>query len=338
MSPYQHITKQLEREFIEHFEVSRDLVKTIDSELLNVNQELFFNRELSPLLHLFIKGYKTYRSAILLISQGYSQDAIVLCRTLQETLISSEYMLQDITDRSRSFMQYYFHAVDGYLEKLKTIDPDVPILTQTYTEDHASREWGNSKIKYRSEQIGRETEYDLLYTALSKVAHPVPMGFNYFMQEFNREEKEHFIINAGPGIIGSADAIHYVTYFMIQLLLAVTPKLFPNIKSFSVMLEEKRKTKLLFEQIIVRAIRIFNFEFPNLALPILKYQNENKIRVIDPIEKIQMVMDCSNVITNKTSFITVESLLGQALRIYQKICNNYSRYPNNPPTNLNAYI
>ncbi|KOP67243.1 hypothetical protein AMS62_19815 [Bacillus sp. FJAT-18019] len=338
MNPYQHITLQLEREFTEHLLVAKELVQTIDRELLNSEQELFFDRELSPLLHLFIKGYKTYRSGILLISQGYSQDALVLCRTLQETLISSEYMMQDISNRSRAFMQFYFHAIDGYIDKLKAIDRDVPILTQTYTEDHSSREWGNSKIKYRSEQIGREIEYDLLYTALSKVAHPVPMGLNYYMQVFNKNEEQYYILNAGPGVIASADAIHYITYFMIQLLLAVSPKLFPNIESFSVLLEKRRKSKLLIEQIIVRTIRIFNIEFPNLAIPMMKCHTQSNILVIDPIEEIKLVLDCSSVLSNEVNFITVESLLGQAFGIYKEICSHYTRYPNNPPENLNAYI
>ncbi|WP_138985591.1 DUF5677 domain-containing protein [Paenibacillus dendritiformis] len=338
LNPYQHITQQLEIEFKEHLIVSRELVQKVEIELLNAEQELFFDSELSPLLHLFIKGYKTYRSGILLILQGYSQDALVLCRTLQETLISSEYMLKDITKRSRAFMQFYFHAIDGYINKLKAIDPDIPILTQTYIEDHASKEWGNSKIKYRSEQIGREIEYDLLYTALSKVAHPVPMGFNYYMQEFNKKEEIYFILNAGPGIIGSADAIHYITYFMIQLLLAVSPKLFPNIESFFISLEKKRKSELLIEQIIVRTIRILNIEFPNITIPMMKYHNQSNILVFDPIEENELVIDCSSVLSNEPNFITVESLLGQALGIYKEICSHYTRYPDNPPVNLNAYI
>lgn len=338
MNPYQHITEQLEREFKEHLFIAKELVEVIDSELLNCKKETFFDSELSPLLHLFIKGYKTYRSGILLISQGYSQDALVLCRTLQETLISSEYMLQDLSNRSRAFMKFYFHAIDGYMDKLKSFDVNVPILTQTYTEDHASREWGNSKIKFRSEQIGREMEYDLLYTALSKVAHPVPMGFNYYMQEFKKNEEQYFILNAGPGVIASADAMHYITYFMIQLLLAVTPKLFPNIESFSNSLEKKRKNELLIEQIIVRTIRIFLMEFADQAIPMMKYQSQSHILVIDPIEKIELVMDCSSALSKEVNFITVESLLGQAYGIYKGICSNYDRYPKNPPENINAYI
>lgn len=338
MNPYQHITDQIEREFKEHFFVHRDIVNRIDNELINFKQDLFFNNQLSPLLHLFIKGYKTYRSGILLILQGYSQDALVLCRTLQEILISSEYMLQDLPDRSQTFMRFYFHAIEGYLEKLRSIDPSVPIVTQTYVENHASREWGNSRIKNRAEEIGREMEYDLFYTALSKVAHPVPMGLNYFMQELKKEDITYFKLNVGPGVIGSADAIHYLSYFMVQLLVAVTPQLFPNSLSFAASIEINRKTKLFCEQIIARTTRILSLEFPNKVLPMMKIQNANYIRIIDPIEKLELSLSFSNVPFKERKFITVESLLGQAVGVYTEICKNYNRYPNNPPKNINAYL
>src|SRR5262249_51187200 len=67
----------------------------------------------------YSKGLKTFRSIKLLCSHKFAEDAIILARSLFETLIHLLYMCQDPIPRTKLFMEYEHIAFKKMLDTHK---------------------------------------------------------------------------------------------------------------------------------------------------------------------------------------------------------------------------
>lgn len=328
------IEDNIKSRFSAHFELMELIIRKTGEALASMDSGSILSFPNVAVVPLILKAFKTFQAGELLIRKGYAQDALMLSRTLFEILVTLEYIEQDVPTRSESFMRYYFHQMDRYIQRLDGYSSGSRLITNRF-HTRPSRDWERISIRQRAIAVNRLREYELAYFRLCEVNHSGATGLNYYVQQMtDTQGDQYFVFNAGPREIGTADSIHYLMYFFCEILSVASRLLLPDLAELCEQVKLTRVGEIFMEQIKARLLGILNIELPGRNFLINANHLARSIRItfLDIGEELDVNLGEVN-----DTFVEPETLLGIAFQTYQALVNSFG-LPNAGERNINSYV
>ncbi len=162
------------------------------------------------------KAFKTYEAIGILCRSGYGEDAFMLARTLFELMVTTVYILQDITeDRltryashdcvTRKQMYDYVVSNESLLaglnkeiesgnrpDTIAEVEVEYKKVMEKYKYQNGT--WSDKSIKDMSKSIGRLDAYNTVYRLQCTLGHTNARSIN----EYVSVTEEGTILNIGP--------------------------------------------------------------------------------------------------------------------------------------------
>lgn len=168
------------------------------------------------MLFFFLKSYKTFQAIDSLWKAGFSEDALILTRTIFELSLQARYMAQDPKPKARLFAEYdpvaryrYYTRLkefaqesgDAYLsaglerlspELLEELKGDHERVGHNYPRKHQNW-WGNT-IRWLAEHLGVETHarYIGAYWMQSQLTHSGVASVKQYLTEHGGGLQMHY--------------------------------------------------------------------------------------------------------------------------------------------------
>ena len=164
------------------------------------------NKEMLVLLFL-TKAQKTHAAIMLLCSDGYGQDAVVLSRSILELLITIKYILADSTDgRVDRYVSHDWVLRSELYENLKNREELAVIPTEKIQEIKANADaaqkkygykpyggWSDKTMYYMAKEIGEESNFNICYGIQCSFSHSSARS----MMEYMKESDGQYVFDAG---------------------------------------------------------------------------------------------------------------------------------------------
>lgn len=176
---------------------------------------------------------KTYDAIIFLAKKGYGQQALILVRSILESAIDFQYILNDPKNRSSQYLEYAkkerydliaalkrMHG-ENTIQKLfnegvlENIRRDYENLPFDFSDRKYNYSWSGKSIKQMARETGFESHYDVLYRILCYHTHSTPSGVISGVKPHIEEVKVDISYGPSRELIGEVFLYSYGPFIRI---------------------------------------------------------------------------------------------------------------------------